>query len=342
MDKTTAQSALQKAYAEIFSLNPSTIIELFEIDATDLLFDLGVISNADIDSNTSNSIFRFHNNVKLINTSLYWQGNEYIAAPIQSEGFELTSSGPNATPKIRITTNEENIGLLSTLKSQIYQMGDLVGAKLTRIKTFAKYLDARNFLDLVTPEDFEPDTNVELSRSVFFIEQKTQENKFLMEYELSSVLDLEGLKLPSRLVVATKCQWAYRGEGCLYEYDQRRVASVHGDSSRSTLPNFAPPIANEHDELLRDIVQAEIVDKGEFNANIVYGKGQSIYIQKNGIKYYFTARIDSPPSPPPNLKYWVPDNCSKTVSGCKLRWNPLQNTLPFGGFPAANRLEQSI
>ena len=34
--------------------------------------------------------------------------------------------------------------------------------------------------------------------------------------------------------------------------------------------------------------------------------------------------------PPPNGQYWIADQCSKSVKGCKTRFG--ENALPFGGF----------
>ena len=34
--------------------------------------------------------------------------------------------------------------------------------------------------------------------------------------------------------------------------------------------------------------------------------------------------------PPPNGQYWIADQCSKSIQGCKIRFG--ENPLPFGGF----------
>ena len=61
--------------------------------------------------------------------------------------------------------------------------------------------------------------------------------------------------------------------------------------------------------------------------------------------------------PCPNTNYWVADECSKDLTGCRLRWglyaqggvknDPLNEQscaitpgkLPFGGFPAARKIQ---
>lgn len=335
MDTTTAKASSRKINREIFSLNPSALIMLFEIDISDIAFDLGLIDEI---VGSTNTIFRFHNNVKLGNSNIYWQGNNYIAAPIKSDGFEFNGRGVLPTPKLSITVDDTNLSIIGTFKDKISELGDLVGAKVTRIRTFAKYLDNKNFLDEVTPDGFEPDPNAEFPRDIYYIDRKSNENKFAMEFELGSVLDVEGLRLPGRTVLRNKCTHTYRGPGCFYEDSARRNEDVHGKATESTLPFKAPPVANDKDELIKDIVQTAIVDRGEYEPNRLYSKGDSVYFEKNGIKHYFVAKADNPPVGPPNLSYWVADQCSKLFGGCRLRHGFIGNGyLPIGAFPGVNK-----
>jgi len=77
-----------------------------------------------------------------------------------------------------------------------------------------------------------------------------------------------------------------------------------------------------------------------------------VFLQKDGVSYYFVAKQDVPRNViPPNDSYWVQDECSKTIRGCALRWGRTYLTslgmghligdkmgnLPFGGFPAVNK-----
>lgn len=336
MDKTAAQSSTKKVMGEIFSLTPSSLVELFEIDITSIAVDAGILSASDTLFNYDSGVFRFHNNIKLSGTSLWWRGMEYVALPVQIDGFETTSKGTLPTPKLRLSVNESGVNLLATLKEKMYQMGDLVGAKVTRIRTFLKYLDAKNYLETILPgQTFEPDSNVELPRDVYYIDRKSGENKFVLEFELASLLDIEGIKLPGRLVNATKCLHRYRGEGCNYE-DRLRKTTIHGDA---TLPTSAPPVANDKDELITDILSITTVrDRGLYQKDTLYLKGDSVFLTKSNLNYYFVAMSNNPPTSPPNTRYWVSDNCSKLIGGCRLRWKDRSNALPFGGFPAVNKL----
>ncbi len=342
-----AKSSLKKIQSEISSLTPSTLITLFEIDVSSIAFDSGIFTDSDI-LNKTISIFRFHNNVKLINTSIYWQNNEYLAIPIQAIGFEFNSKGTLPVPKLSLSVSDEGIPLLTQLKEKLYQMGDLVGAQVKRRRTFARYLDAQNFIGETGNDAYEPDPLAEFPQDIYFIERKSNENKSLIEYELSSLWDVEGIKLPSRLVISQKCQWTYRGCGCLYEFDSRRVNKIHETSDRSILPLSAPAIANQNNELIKNVIGADITDKGLYNRGYSYQKGDSVYIKKNSVKYYFVAKINLPSLSPPNLSQWEQDSCSKIIRGCEIRFGLdgaanggiIKGRLPYGGFVATNKLIQ--
>lgn len=349
MDKNTAQISIKNLYGEVFSLTPSALITFFEIDISNLIFDQGLLTDLNRD-NENQRIFRFHNNVSLLNKDLIWQGYTYMAAPITADGFELNSRGTLPVPKLAITSSDEGIPLLSTLKSQINRLGDLAGAKVTRIRTLMKFLDKENFENAINPTE---DKNAEFPRDVFYIDRKSNENKTGIEYELSSILDIEGVKLPARLVVANRCVWSYRGEGCMYERSANRVESIHGSASHSILPNDAPPVANEKNEKIADLLPGvNLVYKGKWQRGKVFNIGDYIYVEKDGLKYYFVAKITVPSdTSPPNANYWIADLCGKQISSCKIRWglgspgqnpliggNPNHGCLNFGGFPATSKV----
>ncbi|MEK6884381.1 MAG: phage minor tail protein L [Nanoarchaeota archaeon] len=358
--KNLAESSLKNLHSEIFSLQPSTVIVLFEIDLSDILFDNGLIGEIN-EANEAERIFRFHNNIKLLNTSIIWQGKTYIAAPIKAENFELNARGTLPIPKLSIVSQSDGIVILAVLKNQINTLGDIIGARVTRRRTLLKYLDAANtFEGKLTIPNPSPDPNAEFPRDVYFIERKSFESGTHIEYELASILDIENVQLPNRLVLNSRCVWNYRGEGCLYESDALRDDDTHGTAS--LLPSSAPPIANEKDELIEEILDEVDGYTGgitpatpiKWDSNTNYLAGKYIYIEKGGIKYYFVARQDSIGQPPPDTRFWIADKCSKTIQGCKLRWstlpdgttspgrlngNPHSNALPFGGFPGTNKAE---
>jgi len=123
-----------------------------------------------------------------------FQGITYVPIDIHAEGFETSSKGPFPQPTVRIANVSRAItGLVRTLD-------DLIGAKLTRIRTLGKYLDGQPAAD--PGAHYPPD--------VYFVEQKSAETKLFIEFKLTSAIDIEGQKLPRRRVVRNYCSHVYR------------------------------------------------------------------------------------------------------------------------------------
>jgi phage-related protein len=209
---TVPVSALQE-------IAPGAIIELFELELN--AAQHGV-----------NETYRFHAGVKVgSNQNIVWAGNEYLRFPIDAEGFEYSGQGQLPRPKLRISNIFGTItGLLLTLPN------GLEGAKVTRIRTLARYLDAVNF----PPSDFllledggmflledgetlgleaenpNADPTAEFPREIYYVDRKVIETRDVIEFELAAVFDLIGVRAPKRQCVSNVCQWKYRGPECGY------------------------------------------------------------------------------------------------------------------------------
>jgi len=342
---TEAKSHSKALTKETFGLNPSSLVYLYELDLGDLMIDNQIL-NKKTDQNVEERILRFHNCRPFAGhkKSIIWRKDQYYPAPFRMAGFEATMQGSIPKPKMGIAVNDESVNALSIFKSQIRKLDDLVGAKITRYKTFAKFLDYENFLGSQPPQGFDPSVKAEFPREVYYIERKATENKYVIEFDLASVLDVEGVRLPRRIILAERCTWSYRGEGCCYEYKDR-ATTAHGDKTISA--GFtAPPVATELGFEIRNVIGkpvTDFTDHGEWNEKMAYTIGNFVFVIKDLIKYYFVARKIVPAGKrPPNPGYWVGDACSKDVPGCKLRFssekNPTSNgVLPFGGFPSAEK-----
>lgn len=177
---------------DIQKLSPGAIIELYELDTTP-------IGGSEID--------RFHSGLNGIGNSIIWDGNSYTQFPLEATGFEMNGQGQSPRPTIQLSNIGGVIGAVSL------QMGDLLDSKLTRIRTFARYLDAVNFPGGVNPD---ADPNAILDIQVFYVDRKSGENKIFVEYELAAASDLVGVKIPLRQVITNVCPWKYRSPECSY------------------------------------------------------------------------------------------------------------------------------
>ena len=175
--------------SELQAINPGSIIELFTIELNTALHG-------------SNTLYRFHNGANMnANGEVVWAGNSYLRFPIECTGFEFGSTGTLPRPKIAVS----NIfGTLTAIMQNVNETtvgNDLNGAKFTRIRTLARFLDAVNFTGNTNPYGT-PDPSAEFPQEIYFLDRKITENRNLVTWEAQSALDLVNVKLPGR--IATK------------------------------------------------------------------------------------------------------------------------------------------
>lgn len=176
---------------EIQSLSPSAEMEFYELDTT--MFEGG-------------GLLRFHSGVGQTNYPIVWQGESYQPFPIEAKGFDVSSQGTLPQPTLTIANVD---GILTAL---VLQYEDLAGAKITRKRTFARYLDAVNFPD----GNPDADPTQYLDDQLWWIEQKKVENAKFIQWKLSSAFDMDGVRLPFRQIIKNTCTWTYRSAQCGY------------------------------------------------------------------------------------------------------------------------------
>lgn len=191
--------------SELQSISPSAIVELFELQLVQSLHG-------------STDVYRFHAGTSLSNNGtnpIIWNGNTYTRMPIEAEGFEYSGNGQLPQPKLRVSNINGTITALLLIVNAITTGNDLIGAKLTRIRTLARYIDATNFPGNVNPLGT-PDPTVEFPREVYYIAQKSVENRDVVEFTLAAAFDLQGVRAPKRQCISNICQWVYRSAECGY------------------------------------------------------------------------------------------------------------------------------
>jgi len=177
--------------SEIQKLAPSAVIELFIVDATSL----------------GGGVFRFHAGTNELSQNIIWQGNTYVKFPVKVTGFEITGKGSVPRPRMQVSN------VLSAITAILLAYKDLQGAKVTRLRTLAKYLDASNFSGGTNPT---ADSTASFPDDVYYIDRKVSENRLLVEFELTSAFDLQGVQIPRRQIIANTCPFVYRSTECGY------------------------------------------------------------------------------------------------------------------------------
>ena len=189
--------------SELQAVAPSAIIEVFELAL-------------DPNLHGASDIWRFHSGSNTNNNgALIWNGQSYMRYPIEFEGVEYSGKGTLPQPKLRLSNVMGTLTALLLAANSATPGNDLIGAKLTRIRTLAKFIDAANWADNVNPYGT-PEPNVEFPREVYFLSQKSAENRDVVEFICSASFDLQGVNAPKRQCISNICQWVYRGTECGY------------------------------------------------------------------------------------------------------------------------------
>lgn len=153
------------------------LIALYELDLTS--YDLGIARFTS--SNTEKEM-------------VTWNGEVYAPYPVEVTGFEWNGQSAPPTPTLKMST------VLPVLTALIIGGNDLIGSKFTRIRTFRRFLDDGEEPSLV--DTFQMDE--------FRVNRKVAHNKIYAEFELSSVLDQQGVYLPKRQAIRDYCTFVYR------------------------------------------------------------------------------------------------------------------------------------
>lgn len=286
-------------------------------------------------SQDQNSVLAFTPMQKGIGQKITWQGVDYLPLPIRSEGF--SSKGDNELPRPKLQISNAELILSKYLK--IYN--NFVGAKIIRKRTFAKFLDDENFengenpfFDLST-QSSAADLNSQLPDEVFYINRRVTETKEFVEFELSTVFEMDNVFIPNRNVYSRYCTWIYRCNGCRYNGNPKTTSDSKNFTDSSG--NAVTPATN----------------KGLWKSTQIYNKGDFVFtqIENMPIRGDFETDLNQPAEMlktfyvcvadqtsgnetfPPNSNNWQKDECGKKISDCKLRFS---SNLRFGGFPGTH------
>ena len=238
--------ATQPHNAAITDLLPDTIIELYEVELSG-----------------SDGIKRFHAG-KVVDKDIILSEeapdgtlvpHTYHSIPFEVDGFESRGDGQLPRPKLVVANPK---GVITDL---IKRRDDLVGRQFKRIRIFLKFIDAVNFPEGINPFATSSPTS-RFDDDIYVFNRKVTENKYFVEFELISPLEVENYKLPARVMIANYCPWTYRGIGCKYGQRGDMVGPVvlgnasknyfirsDKDSNDNPLEaNLGVPVADENDK----------------------------------------------------------------------------------------------
>lgn len=291
----------QKVNLEATKFNPSSLLSLFELDATSIggtqLFFYDGLAN-----NFQNIVFN---------------GIVYSAFPIELTGFEYDGKGSLPRPKLRASN------IKGFVSAYILNTSDLIGAKFMRRRVFARFIDDVNFPNGVNPYG-SADPTAAYQDDIFYVNRKVTENNDYVEFELATALEIDNVKLPRRQIFAHICGFKYRDSSCGYS-----GAPVADKNNNKFVDYYGFTLVDQG-----EYSTSATYNQGDYVylvSSLQQTLGQRIFFvcSSNGV-------TGADNGPMKNSSVWIADYCSKAIVGCRCRY-PSPAVLPFGGFPGVSR-----
>lgn len=305
-----------------YEFSPGSLVTLFQLD----LNPLGVAT-----------ILYFTSDNMGDGTEIVFEGKTYTQVDVAANGFEFSGTGPIPTPSLSVS----NVG--GFLGSLLQDYGDLVGAGVTRIRTFSSFLDGEaDRAGLVAYEEYA------FPKDIYTVEQKTSHTKLLVEWKLSSALDQQGRMLPARQVLRDNCLHTYRyWNGSAFDYSRAtcpykggsfNVSSVSRSANVSTVVTSAA-----HDIKIGEKFKVSGVTPTSFNGtwtvasvpnttSLTFSQTDvdvASTLSSGTVERYYT-RLNA------STGNAAEDQCGKQLSSCKLRFGD-NGPLPTRAFPGVGR-----
>jgi len=179
-------------FSDVQKVNPSSIIELFKLELKEGLN----YATGNPDGVTTS--YRFHAGTNLnANGEIVWNSESYLRFPVEATGFAF-QRGQLPRPTITISNmGTPNMSAILVIANAFTAGNDLTGAKVTRIRTMARFLDTANFSGATNPFGT-PDPDAEFPREVYYIDRKSAENRTVVQFELAAIFDIAGIRGPKR------------------------------------------------------------------------------------------------------------------------------------------------
>ena len=262
---------MTELFQNLLTSSPFAVIELFQLELDDAIHG-------------SDQIHYFFSGVNQKTTTgqIVFAGDPYIALPVEADGFEFKGDGTLPRPTLRIANTDSFVTAVLLSVNQTTPGNDLTGAKFTRIRTLSRFLDAANFDNNTNPYGTpDPTATGEMPREVYYVDRKVSENRDLVEFELASVFDLEGVTAPRRIALDNICQWTYRGPECGYqgpEFTENDVSEV-----TTAAPNLAFSTGDNQLTAGNELIEGqELVSSNGWYRLVVQGDGNLVIYDKAG------------------------------------------------------------
>lgn len=165
---------------EATKTNPDAFLELYDFDSSSLETAEGVAGET----------YHFTNTplVKSL-APIYWRGQPYYPLPLKLTSIENKGDG-TAPSQPQLALGNTNEFFLAAILS----LGDLIGVEITRWRTFYKFTDRGE----------DPNTLMHYPTQTWIITKKVLQTNNNLQFQLSSPLDMPGVRLPRKQILRDK------------------------------------------------------------------------------------------------------------------------------------------
>jgi len=382
---TVQELEIDDAYIELFDIRLKYVNSSGNLDTTQVYHLIDGLEDG-----TTNLWMPYDTND---NGSLEWA--EYIALPIAIEGVSTSSDGAQGRPTLSlanvaalarsVSADDDGIddeiafsggasdaSVYSILEElNISKNEDVLGSVVLHRKTLLKntyVYDSGNHytyedrITKATPIDPVP-LPKEFPSGRYILDRVAAENQIIVQFELASPFDIQGLKVPNRYIIGKYCPWEYKGlvdgsvkSGCSWENNgvgAVTTSTLTGATDGEYIINEASPGVTLNTtassppsgwtlkiEIDSNTVLVTISRPGssfEFNDTIVVSS--SIIGGSEDLTLTVVNRVNFDIDN--NNTNSTGDVCGKTIQSCKARFNfgdaEKDVPLPFGGFPGSRK-----
>jgi len=184
-------TVVSKLAADILKPDVGIFIILYELDLTGL----------------GGSTYRFIQGTSEsggVPVEVEFDGETYYPRAFKIEGIGYKGEGQQPRPTVKIADVDGSINTLC----KTYE--DMLGGVLTRRRTLKKYLDGES----------EADPTAEFTPELWNIGRRSGQSGLMFEFELHPFMDMEGKRIPSKVVIKDTCTFIYRNwNGSSFDYD---------------------------------------------------------------------------------------------------------------------------
>lgn len=196
---------MPSVHSEAVKLDPSALVSLFQLDATKV----------------GGPVYHFTTETRN-GATISFGGVTFTAVPIEVSGMELSGQGALQTPTLTISNTD---GLLQEI---VNTWGDLETCRVTRWRTFARFLDGGS----------DPDATAFYGPDIYEINRKSSDTPEQIQWELRALVDREGVYV-GRTIIRDTCMWRYR----VYN-----AATGNFDYSKTQCPYAGPNYFDENNQ----------------------------------------------------------------------------------------------